>query len=218
MARPGKRLQLRITVMLGNSAPSLETRLDELRQAIKHVYATTFFRGAREYLRNANRRTEEEKMAVVIQQLVGRRYEDRFYPHCSGVAHSYDYYAVGDARPEDGVAHIALGFGQIIVEGGSFVRFCPKHPQEPSRWPTNRNLLKTDTEKGLDEFRRLNRNFHRVRVLSANMRSIPLRLPLTHLMFRFPRLMKPVLRLLDDGIPGYDRHWSSEMMVGRKKL
>ena len=79
-------------------------------------------------------------------------------------------------------------------------------------------LLKTNTEKGLEDFKRFNKNYQRVRVLSSKMRNIPLRLPLTHVMFRFPRLMKPVLGLLDDGIPGYDQHWSSEMMVGRKKL
>ena len=79
-------------------------------------------------------------------------------------------------------------------------------------------MLKTNTEKGLEEFKRLNRNFHRVRILSERMRGIPLRLPLTHMMFRFPRMMRPALGLLDDAIPGYDRHWSSEMMVGRKRL
>ncbi len=122
------------TVMLTNSAPSLDSRLQELEQAVKYIYATTFFRNARMYLKSANRRAEEEKMAVVIQQLVGRTSEDHFYPHCSGVAHSNDLYAVGEHTPDHGAVQLALGFGRIIVEGGSFVRFCPKHPQTPSYW------------------------------------------------------------------------------------
>ncbi len=79
-------------------------------------------------------------------------------------------------------------------------------------------LLKTNTEKGLEDFNRFNKNYQRVRVLSSKMRDLPMRMPLTHLMFRFPKLMTPVLGLLDDGIPGYDRHWSKGMMAGRKKL
>ncbi len=80
------------------------------------------------------------------------------------------------------------------------------------------SLIKTDTEKGLDDFKQLNKNFHRVRILSDMMRKMPGRLPLTHLMFSYPSLMKPALGILDDAIPGYDRHWAKDMMVGRKKL
>ncbi len=129
------------SVMLANSAPSEEIRLYELEQAVKHIYASTFFRDARAYLNSANRRTEEEKMAVVIQQLVGRTYGERFYPHCSGMAHSYDFYAVGDHRPEHGAVQLALGFGRLIMEGGSFVRFCPRHPKAPSRWAEPSTLV-----------------------------------------------------------------------------
>jgi len=129
------------SVMLANSAPSLDIRLYELEQAVKYIYATTFSKRARVYLQSANRRTEEEKMAVVILQLVGRTYDDRFYPHCSGVAHSYDFYARGDHRPEHGAVQIALGFSRIIMEGGSFVRFCPRHPEAPSRWSTPSTLV-----------------------------------------------------------------------------
>jgi len=129
------------SVMLANSAPSLEIRLYELEQAIKYIYATTFFGAARAFLKSARRRTEEEKMGVVIQQLMGRTIEDRFYPHCSGMAHSYDFYALGDRRPEDGAVQLALGFGRIIMEGGSFVRFCPRHPDVPSGWSDTSTLV-----------------------------------------------------------------------------
>lgn len=131
------------SVMLANSAPSLEIRLYELEQAVKYIYATTFFRAARAFLTSANRRAEEEKMGVVIQQLMGRTFEDRFYPHCSGMAHSYDFYAVGDRRPEHGAVQLALGFGRIIMEGGSFVRFCPRHPEIPSGWSDASTLVRS---------------------------------------------------------------------------
>lgn len=76
----------------------------------------------------------------------------------------------------------------------------------------------TDTERALAEFGLLTRNYQRVRVLSGAMRKVPMRLALTQLMFRFPQLMAPVLRLLDDGIPGYDGHWGLQMMRGRRRL
>jgi len=76
----------------------------------------------------------------------------------------------------------------------------------------------TDTEKALYEFKLQNKNYQRVRILSTSMRSIPLRLPLTHLMFRFPRAMSPMLGVVDDGIPGYSRHWTKDTLWGGKKL
>ncbi len=76
----------------------------------------------------------------------------------------------------------------------------------------------TDTEKALFEFDKINKNFHRVRKLSANMRSMPLRLPTMHFMFRYPWIVSPLMRLLDDAIPGYERHWGLEMMKGIKMV
>lgn len=78
-------------------------------------------------------------------------------------------------------------------------------------------LAYTDTERALADFKRFNKNYQRVRICSEVMRRIPLRLPLAHLMFRFPRVMAPMLAALDDGIPGYDGHWGTEMMKGREK-
>ncbi len=76
----------------------------------------------------------------------------------------------------------------------------------------------TDKEKALDEFKRLNKNYQKTRILSAQMRKIPMRLPLMHLMFNYPRMMSPMLGLVDDGIPGYDRHWSQDTVLLGKKL
>ena len=79
-------------------------------------------------------------------------------------------------------------------------------------------LAVTDTEKALEEFARVNRNFHRVRRLSANQRSMPMRIPFMRLMFNHPKLMFPLMRMLDDAIPGYDRHWAIDMMKTSKAL
>jgi hypothetical protein len=79
-------------------------------------------------------------------------------------------------------------------------------------------LAYTDTEKALEDFKRFNKNYQRVRVVSAAMRRMPLRLPMSHLMMRFPRLMAPTLKMLDDGIPGYEGHWGVDMMEGRRRV
>ena len=116
------------THMLPNSTvTNLMARLDDLRSAIKHVYASTFFRGAKAYLASTANLVEDEKMAVVIQQVVGRRHGDVVYPDMAGTASSYNFYPVRDMRPEDGVANVALGLGKTVVEGGRTVRFSPAH-------------------------------------------------------------------------------------------
>ncbi len=117
------------TIMLPNSHPSLDVRLAQLLEAIKVVYASTYFRQAREYLADTPHRGEEERMAVLIQRLVGAQRGHYFYPSFSGVAASYNYYPFRDIRPEDGVALVAVGLGKTVVEGMDTIRFCPKHPQ-----------------------------------------------------------------------------------------
>jgi CheY-like chemotaxis protein len=116
------------TLMLPNSAPDLDTRLAQLLSAVRYVFASTFFRNARAYVASSGRRCEEEKMAVIVQQVVGQRHGTRFYPHLAGVAHSYNYYAIPPQRPGDGIVQLVLGFGHQVVSGGSFVRFCPRLP------------------------------------------------------------------------------------------
>lgn len=104
--------------------------LDELLMAIKRVYASTFYRAAREYVRVTGLRAEDEKMGVIVQRMVGARHGgDRFYPEVSGVARSYNFYPTGPQKPEDGIASVALGLGRTIVEGGRTVRFSPKYPE-----------------------------------------------------------------------------------------
>lgn len=116
------------TVMLPNTHPSLDVRLAQLLEAVKVVYASTYFRQARTYLESTPYRIEEEAMAVLVQRLVGSRRGDRFYPTVSGVASSYNFYPFRDMQPEDGVGQIALGLGKSVVEGFGALRFCPRHP------------------------------------------------------------------------------------------
>lgn len=116
------------TVMLANNHPDIGHRLVELIRGIKLVYASTFSQEAKAYTKTTPFRIEEEKMAVVIQSLVGQTFGDYFYPLCSGTALSYNYYPVGSIAPEDGVATLAFGMGRMVVDGGAALRFCPKYP------------------------------------------------------------------------------------------
>jgi hypothetical protein len=119
------------TKMLPNNQPGVDDRCRKLTEAVKLVYASTFFRAAKDYIRAAGRRLEDEKMAVVIQEVVGERAGDYFYPEISGVARSYNYYPVGNALREEGVVDLALGLGKTIVDGGICWTYSPEHPAVP---------------------------------------------------------------------------------------
>jgi hypothetical protein len=130
------------TIMLPNNHPSLDVRLAQLLEAIKVVYASTFFETARDYLETTPYRIEEELMAVLIQRLVGSRRGDRFYPTFSGTASSYNFYPFGDMKPEDGVAQVALGLGKTVVEGFEALRFCPRQPQVLPQFSAIKDILR----------------------------------------------------------------------------
>jgi len=117
------------TYILPNNHPDLEVRLKQTMDAIKLVFASVFSKTARDYIRAVNYQLEEEKMAVVIQEVVGHQYEDVFYPHISGVAQSYNYYPVSHMKPDEGYAICAVGLGKYVVEGEKAYRFSPKYPQ-----------------------------------------------------------------------------------------
>ena len=124
------------TKMLPNDQFGDDIRFLNLVNAIKFVYASTFFRQAKSYISSTTHRIEDEKMAVLIQPIVGTLHRDCFYPNFSGVARSYNYYPVGQAKPEDGVVNVALGLGKTVVDGGVSLRFTPAFagilPQFPS--------------------------------------------------------------------------------------
>ncbi|MDF1664732.1 MAG: PEP/pyruvate-binding domain-containing protein, partial [Planctomycetota bacterium] len=129
------------TYMLSNDHEDEGRRLDQLCDAIKLVYASTFFEKSRVYRNSTALRTEEEKMAVIVQQLIGSQHGDYFYPEISGVARSYNYYPYGKAKPDDGVAYIAMGLGKMVVEGGRSLRFCPRYPQQLPHFSTTEGIL-----------------------------------------------------------------------------
>ncbi len=116
------------TKMLPNNQASPDLRFRRLTEAIKLVYATVFFRSAKNYVRKVGRAATDEKMAVMIQEVVGSGNADRHYPDVSGVARSYDYYAPGDRLPRDGAVSLALGLGKTIVDGGACWLYSPSHP------------------------------------------------------------------------------------------
>lgn len=111
--------------------PKIEEKYDMLRtvsDAIKAVYASVFFRDSKAYMTATSNLIDQEKMAVVLQEVVGSRYGDHFYPTLSGVARSLNFYPIGNEKAEDGIANIALGLGKYIVDGGQTLRFSPRHP------------------------------------------------------------------------------------------
>lgn len=111
--------------------PKLEDKYEMLRMlsdAIKAVYASVFYRDSKAYMTATSNLIDQEKMAVVLQEVVGNRYNDHFYPTMSGVARSLNFYPIGNEKAEDGIANIALGLGKYIVDGGQTLRFSPRHP------------------------------------------------------------------------------------------
>ena len=117
------------TYMLPNDCSDFSMRLEHLLTAIKLVYASTYFRGPKSFSKRVGHRTEEEKMGVIIQKMVGHNYDGHFYPAISGVAQSHNYYPFAHMKPEEGIATIALGLGKMVVEGEKTLRFSPRYPQ-----------------------------------------------------------------------------------------
>jgi CheY-like chemotaxis protein len=129
------------TYMLPNNHADLVVRFAQLCTAIKQVYASIFFRGSHAYIRNTGYRLDEERMAVIIQELAGRTRGSRHYPSFSGVARSHNYYPFGEMKPEDGTASLAVGLGKTIVENGRAYHFCPSHPRANPPWASNEEYL-----------------------------------------------------------------------------
>ncbi len=116
------------TYLLPNNHPDPKVRLEQLMSAIKLVYASVYSKTARSYIEAINYKIEEERMAVIIQEVVGNQYEDTFYPHISGVAQSYNYYPFAHMKPDEGFAIAAVGLGKFVVEGEKAFRFSPLYP------------------------------------------------------------------------------------------
>jgi hypothetical protein len=130
------------TYMVPNNAPDLERRLRHLLRAIQHVYASTFSQAAKSYIRATPYRLEEERMAVILQRLVGSAHGPRFYPDFSGVARSHNFYPHAPLTAQDGIAAVALGLGRSVVTEGNCLRFCPRHPQHVVQFSSPKDLFR----------------------------------------------------------------------------
>jgi hypothetical protein len=129
------------TKMIPNNQMSPDARFKKLVEAIKFVYASTFFKDAKNYIRATKHLTADEKMAVIIQEVVGVRHGQRFYPHISGVARSFNFYPLGHSKPADGVIDLALGLGKAIVDDGIAWSYSPAYPRANPPYNTLDDLL-----------------------------------------------------------------------------
>jgi hypothetical protein len=117
------------TYLLPNNHPDFDQRLKQVLNAIKLVYASIYSDYSRTYFKAIDFKVEEEKMAIVLQEVVGNQFEQYFYPHISGTAQSHNYYPVAHMEPEDGFAVTALGLGHYVVQGERAYRFSPRYPE-----------------------------------------------------------------------------------------
>ncbi len=117
------------TYLIPNADPDFEKRLAQLEDAVRLTYASLFSSRAREYFENAHYKIEEERMAVVIEEVAGSRRGRYFYPYLSGTAQSFNYYPVSYVKPEDGLCVAALGLGSYVIGGGAAHEFCPVWPK-----------------------------------------------------------------------------------------
>ncbi len=130
------------TIMLPNNHPDILYRLQQLLTAIKLIYASIFYNKSKDYIKVTTYRLEEEKMAVIIQKIVGSEHDGRFYPEISGVGKSINFYPTGKLKSKDGIVSIALGLGKIVVDGGTVIKFCPKYPKTPITGSSTDEILR----------------------------------------------------------------------------
>ena len=130
------------THFLPNNYSSLQGRVDRLLMAVKLIYASVYFRNSKNYIDATGNRAEEEKMAVILQEIVGENREGCFYPVLSGMARSYNFYSVGRMKPEEGIAYTALGLGKTIMEGENCLFFSPANPQVLPQFSTPQDYLR----------------------------------------------------------------------------
>jgi CheY-like chemotaxis protein len=135
------------TFMLSNNHPDKRVRFEQLIEAVKRVYASTFLANAKAYMNATSYRLEEEKMAVVIQKIVGTRHESRYYPDFSGVARSHNFYPRPPMEAMDGIVAVGLGMGEQVVTGGTAIRFCPKFPQHGLQYSNVKEVLDTSQKE-----------------------------------------------------------------------
>ncbi len=129
------------TKMIPNKNLEATVRFNQLAEGIKFVYSTLYFKKAKQYFKAIRKDIRDEKMAVIIQEIVGERYGDHFYPTVSGVIRSLNFYPTGLAKTENGVVQLALGLGKTIVEGGKTWCYSPRFPDSPPPYNNVNDLL-----------------------------------------------------------------------------
>lgn len=134
------------TYMIPNIKTNQRLMIEKLSEAVKSVYASVFFKDSKSYMSATMNVIDEEKMGVVLQEVTGRQYGNRFYPCISGVARSINFYPIAPEKPEDGIANIAFGLGKYIVDGGNGLRFSPKYPRKILQL-SNPELALAETQK-----------------------------------------------------------------------
>jgi len=118
------------TYMIPNLRNNERWMIEQLSNAIKSVYASAFFKSSKSYMSATANVIDEEKMGIVLQEVIGKQYGRYFYPTISGVARSINFYPIHPEKPEDGIANVALGLGKYIVDGGVTLRFSPRYPRK----------------------------------------------------------------------------------------
>jgi CheY-like chemotaxis protein len=134
------------TYMIPNLKFNERMMIEKLSEAIKSVYASAFFKDSKAYMAATLNVIDEEKMGIVLQEVTGIRYGNRFYPAISGVARSINFYPIAPEKPEDGIANIAFGLGKYIVDGGNGLRFSPHYPKKILQLSTP-ELALSETQK-----------------------------------------------------------------------
>lgn len=132
------------TYMIPNNEKTIEKRLTDLIDTIKLVFASTYYTTSKDYFKMTSYRPEEEKMAVIVQKMIGGLHKNRFYPDFSGVAKTFNYYPIPPQETNDGIVSVALGLGKMVVEGGNTVRFCPKYPEHLIQFYSTKSSFKNN--------------------------------------------------------------------------
>ena len=142
------------TLMISNSDKKIAKRYSQLIEAIKRIYASTFYHEAKSLMDSMSQRYEEEKMAIIIMELIGKNHDNIFYPTFSGVIQSYNYYPVSHMERKDGVAFLALGLGKTIADGEKSLRYCSKYPDILPQYYSTKSMINNSQ----NEFYALNLN------------------------------------------------------------
>jgi hypothetical protein len=135
------------TLMLANNSHDRGQRWNQFLSAIKRIYASTFTNQSKAYFKSTPYRLEEEKMAVIIQKLVGQTHGNRFYPDFSGVMRTYNYYPRHPMKAEDGIASVALGLGESVVAGSQVIQFCPKFPKHSTQFADTADMIRNSQNR-----------------------------------------------------------------------